>query len=202
MRILFCIMILSVICSVACATPYTFNGVMVDVEDWTGAGNYETILVIDWNRIDLGTATIHESHAFGYRWDGDKTEYDMLMDFDSAGIFDVSYAGYLLNITYNDSQEVHSHIELGSWNAASTTDPYAYWGIWGDSEWDWNAGGMEQEYLANGQFEGINAVMFFDDLPAYADTQLNIPIMPEPATIGLLTTGWFFVRRNIKYIKK
>jgi len=87
------------------ASPYNFNGTWVDVEAWTGTGVNETILVVDWNRLDNGPATVSESHAFGYRWDGTAYESDMLSAFNDAGILEVTtaYGGaFVLNIKYDD----------------------------------------------------------------------------------------------------
>lgn len=188
----FCLVMIS---SVAQAAPYDFNGTMVDVDAWTGSGTNETILVIDWNRLDYGDATLHESHAFGYRWDGEKTELEMLTDFHNAGVLAMTNSGgFLQNLGYYDgTDEVHMHIEEGSWNLASTSNPNARWGTWNDSEWDFNTAGMDAEILADGQFEGINAIMYFGVLPEYADDQLNIPLsaapVPVPAAVWLLGSG-------------
>lgn len=181
-------------CCAVSANAYIFQGIDVDVEAWTGTGENETILVVDWNKIDNGLDTVSESHAFGFRWDGVVYESEMLAAFNDAGILAVTtgYGGaFLSNIGYvdEDDNEVHMHLEEGSWNLASTTDPYAVWGTWGDSEWDFNTAGIDAEPLANGQFEGINAIMWFDVLPVYADDQLDIPVVPEPATITLLCLG-------------
>jgi hypothetical protein len=187
---------LLILAGTAWATPYQFQGVMVDVDAWVGTGANESILVIDWNKLDNEAGTVSESHAFGYRWDGTKYVSDMLNDFSNAGILTVStsYGGaFLSNIGYIDPAEpygAHMHIEEGSWNLASTSNPYARWGSWGDSEWDFNQAGMTQELLANGQFEGINAILFFGQMPAYANDQLDIPmVIPEPVTIVVLTLG-------------
>ncbi|RLB33561.1 MAG: hypothetical protein DRH12_18265 [Deltaproteobacteria bacterium] len=178
------------------ASPYNFNGTWVDVDAWTGTGSNETILVVDWNRLDNGPATVSESHAFGYRWDGTAYESDMLSAFNDAGILTVTtgYGGaFVLNIKYNDVEdgEYHQHIEEGSWNLASTSDPNARWGTWGDSEWDFNKAGITEELLADGQYEGINAIMWFGSLPDYADDQLDIPFatVPIPGAVWLLGSG-------------
>ncbi len=189
---------------VAGAAPYLFQGVYVDVEAWVGSGSNETILVVDWNTLDNGPNTVSESHAFGFRWNGTAYESDMLAAFDNAGILTVTtgYGGaFLNNIGYIDEEEpygAHLHIEEGSWNLASTTNPHARWGTWGNSEWDFNRGGLSSELLANGQFEGINAILWFGSLPAYANDQLNIPIVvPEPAAMLLLGLGGLgFLRRR------
>ena len=178
------------------ADLYDFNGYDIDVEAWTGTGDNETILVVDWNRLDNGAATVSESHAFGYRWDETAYESDMLTAFSDAGILavDTGYGGgFVNNIAYDDTDdgEVHMHIEEGSWNLASTSDPNARWGTWGDSEWDFNTGGTNVELLVDGQFEGINAIMYFGALPDYADDQLDIPFaaVPVPAAVWLLGSG-------------
>jgi hypothetical protein len=196
---------LGVIClllfaSAAQAAFYDFNGTQVDVEAWTGTGANETILVVDWNKLDQeenGTDIVSESHAFGYRWDGTAYESDMLTAFNEADILvvDTGYGGaFVNNLSYWDEadNEVHSHIEQGSWNLASTSDPYAVWGTWGDSEWDFNTAGIDEELLADGQFEGINAIMWFGTLPDYADDQLDIPMassVPVPGAFSLLAAG-------------
>jgi hypothetical protein len=116
----------------------------------------------------------------------------MLADFDAAGILSVTTAyegAFPSQILYSDSVEPtgeHFHIEEGSWNLASTTDPFAHWGTWEDSDWDFNDGGMNVEPLADGRFEGANAVLYFTDLPAYGDDQLDIPLVPEPFSATLL----------------
>ncbi|MBN2212567.1 MAG: hypothetical protein JW709_14310 [Sedimentisphaerales bacterium] len=201
-KCIICILTLLSIVQVAAATPYSFNNVWVHVETELGSGANETILVIDWNRLDHGWDTISESHAFLYRWDGDKTVADMLADFDTANILDVTFtyggaaAGF---ISYYDGVENHFHIEESSWNSASTTDPFAYWGGWGDpaSGWDWNQGGIDVEMLADGQFEGINATVYYISLPEYADTQLDIPIVPEPACLTFLVIGGLGLLRRL-----
>lgn len=184
--------------TVAQASSYNFKGTWVDVEAWVGTGAQETILVVDWNRLDSGEATVSESHAFGFRWNGTAYESDMLTAFNNAGILAITtgYGGdFVYNISYDDVEdnEFHMHIEEGSWNLASTSNPNARWGTWGDSEWDFNMGGITSELLADGQYEGINAIMWFGTPPSYADDQLNIPFasapVPIPGAVWLLGSG-------------
>ena len=195
---IFSVLLLLMIGTAAHASPYNFKGTWVDVEAWTGTGENETILVVDWNRLDNGPETVSESHAFGYRWDGTAYESDMLSAFNDAGILEVTtaYGGaFVVNIKYNDVEdgEYHQHVEEGSWNLASTSNPYAYWGGWGDpnTEWDFNKAGITEELLADGQYEGINAIMWFGSLPDYADDQLDIPFatVPIPGAVWLLGSG-------------
>ena len=185
------------------AAAYTFDTasgqqVSVDVDAWAGSGSNESILVIDWNRIDNANDTISESHAFGYRWDGEKTLLDMLNDISAAGYITFDGGSFVGNLSYNDPDgEYHSHIEYGSWNLASTGDAYAHWGSWGNSQWDFNTAGTADELLADGQFEGINAVTYYSSLPDYADDQLDIPMVPEPLSLITMATGsLLYIRRK------
>ncbi len=200
------IVLLLVVCSgmfagVVQATPYYFESASgqkawIEVDAWAGSGTNETILIVDWNC--MGGPYETEAHAFGFRWDGTAYESDMLNAFNNAGIFTVTsgYGGaFLYNIVYNDGVDRHKHAdEEGSWNLASTDNPYAQWGAMSSDwtkfgEWDANMAGYNEELLQDGQLEGINAIQWFSGNPnAYP---LNVPFaaVPEPATMLLLGVG-------------
>ena len=181
----------------AYASAYNFNGTWIDVEAWAGSGANETILVVDWNIYSGPYET--ESHAFGFRWDDTAYESDMLDALNDAGIFTVTsgYGGaFLYDIVYNDGVDNHTHAdEEGSWNLASTDDPYAEWGAMSEDwttlgDWDANLAGYNEELLADGQIEGINAITWFSGDPnAYF---LDVPFaqaVPIPAAVWLLGSG-------------
>ncbi|NLN74888.1 MAG: PEP-CTERM sorting domain-containing protein [Armatimonadetes bacterium] len=188
------------------AAPYEFlsaSGVSawIEVDGWAGSGANESLLVVDWNF--MGGPYQTESHAFGFRWDGTAYVSDMLYALHNAGIFTVTsgYGGaFLLDIVYDDGVDYHTHIdEEGSWNLASTDDPYAKWGAMSSDwsklgEWDANMAGFDSELLANGHIEGINAILWFGAYPAgqtYDDYVLDVPFasVPEPGSWAALLCG-------------
>jgi len=199
---------------VAQASPYYFESASgenawIDVDAWTGSGVNETILIVDWNF--MGGPYQTESHAFGFRWDGQAYESDMLDAFNQAGVFTLTsdYGGaFLYNIAYDDGIDSHLHTEEGSWNLASTDDPYAQWGAMSSDwtklgEWDANMAGYNEELLSDGQLEGINAILWFGEYPngqTFDDYVLDVPLVPEPMTIGLLATAMigFLSKRRMR----
>ena len=152
---------------------------------------------MDWNVYSGPYET--ESHAFGFRWDGTAYESDMLDALNDAGVFSVDsgYGGAFLNdIVYNDGIDNHTHADqTGSWNLGSTDDPYAQWGAMSADwttlgDWDANQAGYNQELLADGQLEGINAIDWFGGDPNayFLDVPYAAPV-PVPAAVWLLGGG-------------
>ena len=195
-------MLMLLICTMAQATPYYFTGASgasawIEVEDWVGSGENESILVVDWNIYSGPYQT--ESHAFGFRWDGTAYEPDMLAAFNDAGVFIVesgSGGSFLTDLLYSGGIDAHTHADQpGSWNLASTDDPYAQWGAMSSDgeklgEWDANMAGYNEELLADGQLEGINAIDWFSgNSNAYF---LDVPFaeaVPIPGAAWLLGSG-------------
>lgn len=57
----------------ACASVCAFAFTMSDIQNWSGEGANEAALVIQWN-VDGETNAM----AFGFRWDGEATGFDMM----------------------------------------------------------------------------------------------------------------------------
>ncbi|MBN1906186.1 MAG: VPLPA-CTERM sorting domain-containing protein [Deltaproteobacteria bacterium] len=184
------------------ASPYYFTGASgnsawIEVDAWTGSGENETILVVDWNIYSGPYQT--ESHAFGFRWNGTAYESDMLDALNDAGVFTLSsgYGGaFIYDIVYNDGVDNHTHAdEEGSWNLGSTNDPFALWGAMSDDwitlgDWYANRAGYNEELLADGQLEGINAITWFNGDPNayFLDVPFAAPV-PIPGALWLLGSG-------------
>ena len=84
----------------------------------------------------------------------------MLSAFQTAGVFTFSGGAFLENIFYNDADgDSHANPVSGNWELASGTNPYGAWEGYDPSnpDWEFNAVAMDQELLADGQFEGISA---------------------------------------------
>jgi hypothetical protein len=190
-----CLLIASCWVGSALASPYYFHSASgtnawINVEAWAGSGTNESVLVVDWQF--MGGPYQSESHAFGFRWNGEAYEADMLNALSNAKVFSLSsgYGGaFLEDIVYNDGVETLTHAdELGSWNLASASSPYAQWGAMSSDwtklgDWDANMAGYDQELLHSGFLEGINAILWFGSYPdgkTIDDYPLHVPFASAP----------------------
>jgi hypothetical protein len=185
------LVIVLAITGVSNAVIYNHNGYLVDVDYWAGSGSNETIVVIDWNKINDPYTT--ESHAWGYRWDGTAYVSDALAAIDAAGALDIttSYGGaFPSDAFYNDpSIDSDNHTSAGWsgwWWLGDTLN--------GGATWTPNDVGITSEILGNGKIEGLNLVQNYDEWLVGSST-LTIPT-PEPCTIMLLGLGRLFLRRR------
>jgi len=161
--------------SIGAAVGDVVGGVNVDPVYWAGSGANEAVLVVDFN------ATGGGAYAFGYRWDGAATGYDMLTAVADAGDLDFTAnywpgMGYFIdNFTYRG--------EAG--------DPGKYWAYWlgtgngGQVEWAQAAGGMSGRTLTSGDFDGW-----------YNGFDNTAPRLPEPATAMLIGVAAVLPRRR------
>lgn len=176
------------------AEAVSFAGFSVEVSASVGSGAHATVLVVDWDT--FGGPYASPAHAFLYRWDGDATVLDLLDAFQDAGVFTFETGfggGFLSNIAYTDADgDAHTNPVAGNWELASGTDPLGVWDGFdlSNPDWDFSVQGIDAEPLADGQFEGINAV-FFDPSNNFArvGSPLSVPLVPEPGSAVLLLAG-------------
>jgi hypothetical protein len=189
MRRLVCLMFVLVVN--ATASGYSMQGLDVAVDYWAGSGSNETIVVIDWNKVNGPYTT--ESHAWGFRWDGAAYVSDALAAIDTAGALNITtqYDGnFFWDAFYNNPLiDGDNHTSVGDysgwWWAGDTTD--------GGTTWTGNDAGITTEILGNGKIEGLNL-----DNDNWTSATLTIPT-PEPCTIMILGLGGLLIKRKKHY---
>ncbi len=185
------------------AEVVSFAGYDIEVDASVGSGANTTVLVVDWDT--FGGPYASPSHAFLYRWDGDATVLDLLTAFQDDGVFSFTAGfggGFLFNLTYTDADgDTHTNPVDGNWELASGTHPLGVWEGFDltNPDWAFSVLGIDEEPLADGQFEGINAVFFDPDNNfERVGSPLSVPIVPEPGTAALIACGVLLFGRRVK----
>jgi hypothetical protein len=168
----------------AYAGLYNFKGTPVDLVSWTGTGENESIMVLDFG---------DDSYAFGYRWSDSATGYSMLDAIAAETDVDFTYTdwggGFIAvdTISYNSSTMVSGfHVYPYTW----PDDWMSYW-IGDDGEsWAASEVGANSRDLTDGAWDGWSAEAGLGGGPDGYDpiTQPNTPV-PEPGAMGLLALG-------------
>jgi hypothetical protein len=152
----------------ASSQALTFEQVLV--QHWVGTGNNQALLVVDFG---------NESFAFGYRFDGQKTGWDLLtavadatdldvtvdMSWGSPFVVGMSYYGYS---GYYDSQ---------NWQ---TSNWWEYWNSADGETWSSSWVGCGDRILTDRAWDGWT---FSPPWPQQG-TPPRVPLIPEPSTLG------------------
>jgi hypothetical protein len=168
---------------------YDFNGVLVTVEYWTGAGTNEAVMVVDWQK-DI-------SLAFGYKWNDSAMVGDMFdaVDAASAKFYkewveeqgDVAIFG----IGYDMDDDGFSKDDIGDYYEEGWFEN-GFWAEYLSSDgqsWNWGDG-IRSDYIYDGSWAG------FSWAPEFVSTEPDAPIVPEPITLSILALGALAVHRR------
>lgn len=162
--------------SVWASTWYGPDGNPVKIEYWAGTGSNEALLVIEF-----GEEENTPEYAFGFRFDGTATGWDMISAVDEAGSLEVdatyySGMGYFINNFYYDG---HSGNASTWWEySVAESDPDFHFP---GSGWEGSSVGCSSRTLENGSWDGWRN--------PYGSGGPEIPTVPIPAAVWLLGSG-------------
>ncbi|MBI1336204.1 MAG: hypothetical protein GC164_04495 [Phycisphaera sp.] len=163
------------------AAAVVFDGKTIELEYWAGSGSNQAVVVVDFGSV---------SKAYGYKWDGSATSWDMLDAIDVAGSLDVTSTyfpypllAHLINGLTDGSDSIAESGYFGDPNSNYT----GYWnstdGMAWTSPYDY---GVDGRNLTDGDWDGWSlentGQTGFDFTPHNPPT---VPLVPEPATAGI-----------------
>jgi len=185
------------------ASAYTFDD--LEIEYWTGSGQNEAVVIIDWKFATPGI----ESKAFGYRWGGAKTIKEMIEDIAADPRLYAEWTGPGLGA-----------VNAYGWDASGNgvfeeTDPADWFHrgfglgippIWwqhfksdtNDGE-NWTADELEapaNEPLPNGHWDAWVWTEMANPQPP--DIPIKPEIIPEPVTFLLVGLGVAALSRRLR----
>lgn len=170
-----------------------------NIKNWTGSGDKQAGLVLDWN-----DGKEPQSMAWGYRWTGEKTTYDMIKDItDSDPWLSMSATWYVggdgVYGTEDDlgwfldqfAYKTYNHDETFiTVNNPDETITYFYWTYYekqDDKDWaGYSLNLLSSDILVDGQWAGFS-------YGTWPETAPSLPVAaveaPEPASLALLSIG-------------
>ncbi len=190
-----------------------------DIEFWVGAGSNRAGFVIDWN-----DGPSPQALAWGYRWDGQATGWDMLTAIvGQTDIYTYDEHGEVDSITTITGADPHLTARMTDFGWGTMVDGFAYesddlshpptttdwWSYWTSEDgvvWDSAMVGMTDRILADGDWDGwgfeLNNTSWDaanpPENPAPAPSAGSPPV-PEPAGLaglGLALTAILRGRRR------
>lgn len=171
-RSMILIMLLSLVLT-ALALPLsalTFDRVLV--ENWIGSGSNEAMLVVDFGE---------KSFAFGYRFDGQPTGWNLISDVASATELDITVdmswgSPFITGISYKG---YYGYYDPANWQ---TSNWWEYWNSTDGETWSSSWVGCADRVLAAGAWDGWT---FSPPWPSQG-TPPDVPLIPEPSTLGVI----------------
>lgn len=163
------------------------NFSQVQIESTVGSGANEAMIVFDWKS---GTTP---SHAWLFQWDGTAVVADAYNAIQLATpTFSWSQAAFVTELDYNDGSELH----LGNGDGWMS-----FWNSGDGESWNTNNFSVFDQPLIDGDWSGANPEVSPPNWswPGPAPT---VPLVPEPASIGLLLGGVTLLRsRRLRGVK-
>lgn len=173
----------------AAAQAQTFD--FGDIVNWTGSGDNQAAMLIDWQ-----DGSTHPALVWGYRWNGVANGEDMLQAIAAA---DPDLAAQITSYSFGDAVTAlgfngaaygadgpGSHYASGF--NAGTPGFWAYYTGTGTSlpSWSESGVGFSDRTLANDAWDGWSwSANFNDTAPSNPPIAAPVPA-PEPASAGLL----------------
>ena len=162
------------------STWYGPDGNPVRIEYWAGTGSNEALLIIEF-----GEEPNTPEYAFGFRFDGTATGWDMISAVDEAGSLEVdatyySGLGYFIDNFYYDG---HSGNASTWWEySVAESDESGYPDFhFPESGWNWSSVGCSSRILQNGSWDGWRN--------PYGSGGPEVPTIPIPTAVWLLGSG-------------
>ena len=206
-----CGLLLAVFFSAAQASDPIQTFDLSAVQTWAGSGTNEAVFVIDWH--DGNSPT---SLAWGYKWDGTATVYDMWQAIDALDTrltitTHLVYVDSVYSIYYDlngngGTFTIGKPVNMGgteNGSASDSGDHYkegwltGYWGLLNGSGNPYNGGswlmsdvGATADTLSNGNYYAFS---FSTDTTNYTIPDAGVPtaalVVPEPSLASLIALG-------------
>jgi len=152
------------------------------IEYWTGAGDNEALLIVDWQEDRM--------LAFGYRWDvvDAPTDFDLFEAVNAAS--DRFYREWvegmpeqaIFGIGWDADNDGFDKLDPDDWYEEGWIEN-GYWSQWVSTDgedWQWG-NGLGTHDLSHGDWIGWSWA------PDFIDTPPNVPLVPAPPTLVALT---------------